>query len=521
MSNAGRISKRTRTLILAAIAVVVLGGLLAVLLLLPSGEEGASSTASSDPSVTVLDKSKDAEGNLVDNPVKALTIQLKEEEITFSMVDDELVADKYKDLPVNTYNIGSLADDVASITAARKVESQEDPAAFGFDEPLARVKATYHDNSTYEFEIGDETPYQDGYYFRGAGGSEIYIVDTTMGEMITQPSTAYIGTTLITAPTVKEDDENGQAVLRDMALSGSVRETAFSFQRVTSEDSEQFAYSTYKITTPYLRGVDSNMAQTLETYTSLSATEAVVAHPTKENLTKYGFDTPYSVAKLNVAVTTEVEDTETSSNTTSSGTEEAATKTSYYNVTPHTLTVGSKDEDGNYYLMADDIDVIYRVSASSLSAWVELQYDDVADKMLFMTDITTVGSMAWTIDGQETVFELTHHPEEEDRDKNLTVKVGDQTLSTPDFRSLYQIMMGVQRNSAADSKPTGTPDVTFRLTLLDESEPFVSASFYHTSASLYTCVLSTGECYQVKASDINTLKTQMDNYLNGKEVHAD
>lgn len=63
--------------------------------------------------------------------------------------------------------------------------------------------------------------------------------------------------------------------------------------------------------------------------------------------------------------------------------------------------------------------------------------------------------------------------------------------------------------------------MTFRLTLLDESEPFVSASFYHTSASLYTCVLSTGECYQVKASDINTLKTQMDNYLNGKEVHAD
>lgn len=140
MSNAGRISKRTRTLILAAIAVVVLGGLLAVLLLLPSGEEGASSTASSDPSVTVLDKSKDAEGSLVDNPVKALTIQLKEEEITFSMVDDELVADKYKDLPVNTYNIGSLADDVASITAARKVESQEDPAAFGFDEPLARSR---------------------------------------------------------------------------------------------------------------------------------------------------------------------------------------------------------------------------------------------------------------------------------------------------------------------------------------------------------------------------------------------
>lgn len=519
MSKAGRMSKRTRTLILAAVAVLVLGALLAVLLLFPSGEEGASSTASSDPSVTVLDKTKDAEGNLVDNPVKALTIQLKEEEITFSMVDDELVADKYKDLPVNTYNIGSLADDVANITATRKVESQEDPSAFGFDEPLARVKATYHDDSTYEFEIGAETPYKDGYYFRETGGSDIYIINTVMGEMITQSSTAYIGTTLITTPTVKEDDDNGQAVLRDMALSGSVRETPFSFQRVTSEDSDQFAYSTYKITTPYLRGMDSNQSQTMSSYTSLSALEAVVAYPTAEDLTKYGFDTPYSVAKLNVAVTTEVEDTEASSNTTSSGTE-TATKTSYYNVTPHTLTVGGQDEDGNYYLMADDIDVVYLVSASSISTWVDLQYDDLADKMLFMTDITTVASMAWTIDGKETVFELTHHPDEEDRDDTLTVKVGDKTLSTPDFRSLYQVMMSIERNSAAESKPTGTPDLTFRLTLLDESEPFITANFYHTSASLYTCVLDTGEYYQVKASDINTLKTQMDNYLNGKEVKA-
>lgn len=67
---------------------------------------------------------------------------------------------------------------------------------------------------------------------------------------------------------------------------------------------------------------------------------------------------------------------------------------------PHTITVGNKDEDGNYYVMADDIPVIYLVSSSSISSWVSLQYDDVADTMLFMENIVNVKSISLTVDGR-------------------------------------------------------------------------------------------------------------------------
>ena len=71
-------SKQLRTLLFAGIGIVVLGALLAVLLLLPNttGDSASSSPASSDPSISLLDKSKDSEGETVENPVKKVTVNI-------------------------------------------------------------------------------------------------------------------------------------------------------------------------------------------------------------------------------------------------------------------------------------------------------------------------------------------------------------------------------------------------------------------------------------------------------------
>ena len=229
------------------------------------------------------------------------------------------------------------------------------------------------------------------------------------------------------------------------------------------------------------------------------------------------------MAKLNTAISSTKDDPNASSSassSTSSGSSETPQITYYYNVAAHTITVGNKDEDGNYYVMADDIPVIYLVSSSSISSWVSLQYDDVADTMLFMENIVNVKSISLTVDGKETLFELSHYPDKEESDDQLAVKVGDKTYSTPTFRSLYQILMGVARNGSASEKPTGTPSVIFKMTLNGEDAPSTVVNMYQTSASLYTVVQSTGETYTVKASAVNTLKQRLTDYLNGKDFEA-
>lgn len=523
MSKGKSMSKRTRTLILACVAVVALGGILAALLLIPPKEGASSSEASSDPSITLLDKSKGADGKTVEDPVKTMTVKLQGEEFTLiKNADGDMVVEAYKDLPIGTSSIGYLINAITTISASKNLGAVENPADFGFDKPLATVNVTYHDDSTYAFEIGAKTPLEDGYYYRVKDSGEVYIVETSLGDEVSQASTAYIGTTLMTAPTKNDDDENGQAVLRDMELSGTARKQTFAFRQVTSSDTKLSLYS-YMLTKPYLRGVNSNLAQTLSTFTSLTASSAFKAYPTKEDLTKYGFDKPYTVAKLNTAISSTKDDPNASSSassSTSSGSGETPQITYYYNVAAHTITVGNKDEDGNYYVMADDIPVIYLVSSSSISSWVSLQYDDVADTMLFMENIVNVKSISLTVDGKETLFELSHYPDKEESDDQLVVKVGDKTYSTPTFRSLYQILMGVARNGSASEKPSGTPSVIFKMTLNGEDAPSTVVNMYQTSASLYTVVQSTGETYTVKASAVNTLKQRLTDYLNGKDFEA-
>ena len=45
------------------------------------------------------------------------------------------------------------------------VSNDTKAADFGFDKPLVTGTVTYPDDTEYAFELGDETPLEDGYYF--------------------------------------------------------------------------------------------------------------------------------------------------------------------------------------------------------------------------------------------------------------------------------------------------------------------------------------------------------------------
>ena len=143
-----------------------------------------------------------------------------------------------------------------------------------------------------------------GIISRKAGGAEIYQVSTSFGETLNAPSTAYIGTTLYSSPALRDGDENGKAILRDVALSGKVREREESFPADSSgvgyQRSEDVQLCADR--SPICAGVDNNQESLLSGMTSLSAYQAVTAYPTKEDLAKYGLDTPCSIAELNLVI---------------------------------------------------------------------------------------------------------------------------------------------------------------------------------------------------------------------------
>lgn len=526
-------SKQLRTLIIVVAVIAVLGVSLTVLLLLPSTSAGdGSSTASSNSTITLMDKSKE-NGETVEDPVKKAVIKLSEiteekdedgkvttegvkaeEFILEPNKDGDMAVSKYGDFLVNTSTVGTLVKNLTTISANKQAtSSMDDPALYGFDTPRATVTVTYHDDSEYTFEIGDLTPLKDGYYYRQAGSSEVYIVSTTFALGVSKVSTSYISTSLYTAPTKDTDDTDGEVVLRDMKLSGSVRPTTFSFRMTTTEDGKDFL-TNYIITSPYLQSTDSNIISKITaSQTALSAQKVVMVNPTDEDLEKYGLKTPYSVAEISVAVKTKEKSEESSE---SSGSDKDV-KYRYYNVRQHVITLGGKDDDGNYYCMVDDVPLVYVIAASSVP-WATTQYDDAVVKMLFMKDITSLDSVTITSSGKDNVFRFEHFPDAENADSKLKVTVDGKVYPTKDFRTLYQFLMKITRLGPAEVEPAGDPFMTIRITPSEDMGEEIVVEFFEASGTSYTCRLQSGETFRVSSVTVTNMLKNMERYLNGEEL---
>ena len=506
-------SKRIRTLLIVCLVIVVLAVSLGALLLLPKEEDEDGDTTTQDSTVTVLDRSKDAQGNTAASPVKRVEITTEQQTYTMEPNEDgDLAVVGYEDLLVAANRTENLASTLATITAERLVaESPENPGDYGLEEPRGVAAVTYHDDSTAVLELGDDDPLGEGVYLRVQGSSAVYLVETDFADTVFQDPVYYIGTTLISAPTVRDDDTKGEAILRDMKLTGSLRAgQPLSFRRTTTSDSAETQLFTYVITSPYLRSFNDTMLQSLLTNaTSLTATVAVVAHPTAEELTQYGFDDPYSVAEFNLAVLQGESD--------SSDEDAGEEQTVFYNIQAHKVVIGSKAEDGSYYIRVDDYPSIYKASASALP-WAEAVYSNSVSTSLFTKNITSVSAVTIQTDDGETRFELAHYPDAETSSEQLAVTCGGTTYPTDEFRSLYQVLMLVKRSSVTDAEPQGEPVVQLMIDPTEDGGSAVAARFYENSGSTYLCRLQDGDTFLVSASAVEGFLKQVDNYLAGEKV---
>lgn len=497
-----KINPRLRTLLIAVGLAALLAVILLLVLILPQGNADFSSGGSAVEEVQYYpvlkkDDSVIAQAVSIQNKTGSYTLRYDEKQKVYQLVG-------YEDLSLGA-NVDTVAETLKGLNATGRVEQATALADYGLETPTATVKADYSDGSACALLIGNETPSKEGYYVKLADDSTVYICSTSTMDYFLDADASFVSTTLITPPTVKEDDANGKAALKSVTLTGTAHPQKLSLRRMSTDDQQEYTYFSYLITDPYLRGTTDAVADALTGFTSLIADHAVVLHPTASDKKQYGFDSPYTVADMEFAVeTTSTKDDDT-------------VVISYYNSSTARLTVGSKNSNGDYYVMMDGINAIFLVSSGSLSEVVERQYDNTVSSLLFIKDITTVSRVDMTVDGKTHCFMLKHSPDEEDSDKTLTVTKDGKTYSTPDFRTLYQLMMSISRYGKQDASPSGQPNLDITLYQSDGTV-FLTAHIYPATGSVCTVRTSEGEQFAAKASAVTNFIKQLENYLDGKTV---
>lgn len=498
-------------------AFVLLVVLIVLLIFVFPAKETVDPTTTVDTSVVLLDKTNaDGENAATTTAAYALissaTFKGAEETVEIINKDGSLFVKGYEDVPMNAINMGDLALLLTKFTALDDIGEVENLADFGLDKPQLTVTVNYSDDTQMIWEIGDLAPDQTGCYLREKDSKHVYILSTENVAILMQRALDYVSTTVFSEPDIETTSEGtSEVVLRKMTLSGAVRNGEdFSFRLVTSEDSDAYIYYTYIITEPFLKGANSSYDTQLEAFTSLGAYTVLAVNPTDEDLKNYGFDDPYSVLNFTLAQRTTISGATEDGNTVST--------TTHKDLVEHTLYITKADSD-YYYVMVDDNPIIYLVPVSDIP-FAAMQYDDFADTLLFLEDITQMETFHVNVaDGKETVFELSHNSSITDTEKNMTVVADGKTYDTMDFRYLINNFMAIERYGSLTQDITNLPlAMEFSITRLNETEPVLTVKFYKVSSSLYAAVLSHGEEYLVKAADVTFVIEQYENYLNGDTV---
>lgn len=506
-------SKLWRNVLIAVLVLALLGGALAFLLTTepekPSDNgETTDTTDTVDESVTLIDIKVPEKGA---SPITSVKVTSKGFD-SFTVEQNKegaLFVKGFEGLGPNTALFEALESLLTKLKATKKVTETDEPAAFGFDQPAATFAVTYDDGKSYTLEFGNEEPYGTGDYFRFADSNTVYLVDTYLLDSVALNPSAYISTTLYSDPTLPTAGKNETvtAVLRDIAFTGSFYPQPFALRMVGSKDKSEYLYTNYLITEPYVCASNSDkLGDTIITAASLYADLAVVPRYTKKDLEKYGLSDPYIKAELHTAAHISAP---------SENEDDVMGNISFKNVEAHTVTLSKPDKDGNCYVIVDDNPSIFRINGGSIP-WLELTYENSVSPLLFLKNISTLDRLTITVEGNTTAFQAAHYPEKEDADDQLAVTANGKKVSTEQFRSFYQVLMGISRQGATDKTPSGKPEVQV---LVEGEGTDYDIKMYPVSASVYL-VENQGELYKTTASQVRTLKKQLQNLLDGKEVNT-
>lgn len=464
--------KQMKSLIIGLVFVLALVGVLVALMVMPEKEETvSSSTVSAAPSTTVelLTLSMN---DIVRIDVKNTEEYYFEEDPN---AEGEWLIEELEGLPKVKNAYAMMVLNMCNVKAQNTIEeNSSNLAAYGLDKPVASVTVTLKDGTKHTVEIGNEAPGGSAYTYAKMGGDNtVYVVNTTDAKRFHQVKTDYISTDLVTVvsteaePTIIKMELSGEAhkdMIKIEPAESMVDETT-----TTTSDS-RIGFSSHIITEPRVRDISITAFSDVASSIFRTTAESIEAYNvTEADLAKYGLDTPY------VHLMASYQETVTNASTGA-----ATTQNGYVNFKASEMAA-----DGTFYLMKDDIPVVYKAYINNADAeselttdWVNAKYSDIVSRLFVLPVINGLDSVTVTVPDGEYVFDLTLVGEGTD-DQKLNIHYNGKALDEKVFKKFYQVLIGATAEEILmDEVEVGEHLATFTYKYNDKSHKDDVVSFY-------------------------------------------
>lgn len=323
----------------------------------------------------------------------------------------------YSSQIIDKYQISSLIYNVTSVSISRRIENfSGNFSDYGIDEAGKSVTVRMKDGEQYTLLLGNNTNFEDEYYAMLKGEDTVFTVSSySVDNLMKNPdelrskAICTLDGQNISAFTVKKNGKHELSVKYDENYT-----PANEYQTVS-----------YLITYPYKNVTASldRLQELFESVSSLTADSIVEENP--KNLASYGLDKPY-----------EVEFTDFDGNKT-------------------TVRMGNYGENGNVYLMCNNIPVVYLAQCPFYEVVKGVNAKNYVDRFINLFNIDTVKEIKIEADGEEHILSI-----EKKSEDSYTYKVGEKILAESNFKKLYQLIIGIVAADFTEEKAAGKEKCT-------------------------------------------------------------
>ncbi len=434
-----KLSKSTRTIIIAAAVLLVLGAVLLILMLTKPSDNKDTDVTTSEATVEAQEEDTslvitDREGTEVlkaeiKNSYGSYTFDRESRMVATTDDDGNVstseefywVSEELHDAPSNDTTIKAFMNCLAGLKAAELVEAgAEDLDKYGLAEPVATATVTFDDNEKKTVHFGITNPSATSYvYCRVDGSSDVYMATYYSTSKAYSPITDFVSLSITESYNTSAPAELDYFIIDRKNLADPI-EIAYMFdvqEEAEKEDSIITTFNSHRVTSPLVAEVDYTIGQTVcYGLYGISASYCVSVAPDEALIAEAGLDDPFCTLTFKYGGDRYV----------IKFGDEIINITESEDGTPNLKTVVG------YYGMVEGSDVLYAFAVDS-TPWYTTTLEELVSRRPVSPYIYTCDSVVITTPDREYEFIV-----EGDAEVGSTFTLDGTELDNEKFRELYQ-----------------------------------------------------------------------------------
>ena len=496
--------KKKRRLLAAIAAVLAVaifaGGTIAVIKLIPEKEESTESPFAEDIVVTEI-SSSDLDTVTVKTELGTINLYSKREksetESSESTSSTGETVNWYlegvaEDL-VDTSTVASFAGSAASISAMREI-TEKTAEECGLNNPVITVDTVDKNGEKFSVTVGGESPDKSGYYVKTSKDDKIYLVGNTYVDSLKVEPLYFASTSTMSAFDVPDGADNylsddGKLAYFDSITVNSKNFTDKLVVAYPPSDDELSQYIGYVVKEPTYR-IAENAENLVSVFTNgVSVTGAYAYDVTNASLKQFGLDNPDFQMTMDIK----------------------GKKLTYK---------FAAQEDGNYAAVNDDSKLISKVSADSVSTFINSKIIDFYSSWICLYSIDDISNLNIRVGEKDYKFGITALSEEEaaEKDVNYAITLNGKDIDCQSFQNLYQYIVSFACTDYTVDKINAPSDVDFNFVFKDAARGTSVVKFTKASDTRYQYSVDGRDLGKINSASMNKLTKYLEKIAAGEII---